>query len=151
MLFHERKNPRIPGYDYSKENFYFITICTSNKKCIFGSPNYLNKSGMIADEYIQKIPEYYPNVLVDKYVVMPNHVHIILYLTVANNSKVSQIVGQYKMAVSKAIRAMAGDISVWQRSFYDHVIRNEKRYLKIWEYIDNNPAKWETDCFYQTE
>ena len=149
MVFHERKNPRITGYDYSSENYYFVTICTENKKCIFCKSNQINEFGRIAGDFIEKITEHYPNVFVDKYVVMPNHVHMILYLSAGNSVSLSQIIGQYKMAVTKQIHKRDKDVIVWQRSFHDHVIRSRQSYEKIWEYIDNNPKKWELDCFYQ--
>ena len=149
MVFHERKNPRITGYDYSSENYYFVTICTENKKCIFGKSNQINEFGRLAGDFIEKITEYYPNVFVDKYVVMPNHVHMILYLSTGNSVSLSQIIGQYKMVVTKQIHKRDKDVTVWQRSFHDHIIRNRQSYEKIWEYIDNNPKKWELDCFYQ--
>ena len=120
-----------------------------NKKCIFGKSNQINEFGRIAGDFIEKITEHYPNVFVDKYVVMPNHVHMILYLSAGSSVSLSQIIGQYKMAVTKQIHKRDKDVIVWQRSFHDHVIRSRQSYEKIWEYIDNNPKKWELDCFYQ--
>ena len=88
----------------------------------------------------------------DKYVVMPNHVHMILVIhSVDNLISITRIVGQFKMSVSKEIRKINPDMKVWQRSFHDHIIRNERSYQKIWEYIENNPIKWEEDCFYIKE
>lgn len=151
MFFHERKNPRITGYDYTSENYYFVTICTDNKRCIFGKPDKLNVFGDIASDFILKISNYYPNVRVDKFVVMPNHIHMILCFSGENKASLSQVVGQYKMAVAKQIHKKENQIAVWQRSFYDHVIRSRDSYEKIWNYIDGNPGKWEEDCFYITE
>lgn len=144
-----RKSPRIPGYDYSTPNYYFITICTYNKSCIFGNPTELNRFGKIAEDYIGKIPIYYTNIGIDKFVVMPNHIHVILSVHGDGENNVIQAVGQYKMAVTKQIHKINREITVWQRSFYDHVIRNDRQYVKIWEYIQNNPLKWEEDCFYR--
>ena len=151
MFFHERKNPRITGYDYTSENHYFVTICTDNKKCIFGKPNHLNVFGNIARDCITKITNYYPYVLVDKFVVMPNHIHLILCFSGENKASLSQVIGQYKMAVTKQIHQKEKHFTVWQRSFHDHVIRDRESYEKIWNYIDGNPGKWEEDCFYIAE
>ena len=148
----KRKSPRICGYDYSTPNYYFITICTHEKKCIFGKPNQLNENGKIAEEYLKKIPEIFHNVSLDKYVVMPNHIHGIFILKDDNEtSDIAVILGQYKMAVTKAIRNIDPGRIVWQRSFHDHIIRNQASYEKIWMYIENNPLKWEEDCFYCTD
>ena len=149
-----RKHTRIPGYDYSTNNYYFITICTDDKKCIFGKLNGLNSLGLAAKKCIFQITEKYPQATVDKYVIMPNHIHMILVLEYGErqkNSTISQIVGQYKMSVTKLIHAMGFCEKVWQRSFHDHIIRDQKGYEKIWLYIENNPIKWEEDCFYQRQ
>ena len=80
MSYYARKTTRIPNYDYSTSNYYFITICTHNRRCIFGQPDALNDWGVIAREHILQIPEHYDGVQVDEFVVMPNHVHMILIL-----------------------------------------------------------------------
>ena len=88
---------------------------------------------------------------IDKYVVMPNHIHGIFIVTDSEESRLkdlSVIIGQYKMSVTKIIRNIEPGRIVWQRSFHDHVIRNQKSYEKIWTYIENNPQKWEEDCFF---
>ena len=86
---------------------------------------------------------------------MPNHVHAIMIVSAETPGKerkdLTRVVGQYKMVVTKQIRKISGCEHVWQRSFHDHVITNEAGYKKIWEYIHNNPAKWEDDCFYCEE
>lgn len=155
MEFHERKSPRIPGYDYSNCNYYFITVCTHEKKCIFGKPNQLNLYGKIAESCILKIAKIYPGIAVDKFVIMPNHVHMIFSVEPCGKQNgridLTHVIGQYKMSVTKKIHEMEPSIAVWQRSFHDHIIRNQRSYEKIWEYIDNNPVKWEMDCFYITQ
>lgn len=149
MQFYSRKPTRIPGYDYSKSNYYFITICTHEKKCIFGSPNRLNVWGNIANDHISRIVENYPTVKVDKHVVMPNHVHLIIVMEDSKqNPDISLLVGLYKTGVTKRIRQESPEAQIWQRSFHDHIIRSKQGYEKIWTYIDNNPIKWEMDCFY---
>jgi len=150
-----RKSPRIPNYDYSLPNYYFVTICTHNKKCYFGTSSFLNEFGKIAEECILNISKRYPGVLVDKYVIMPNHIHVILIFDErkdhSNSANLSHVIGQYKMSVTKLIHNLNPEITVWQRSFHDHVIRNSHSYEKIWKYIDDNPRKWEEDCFYISE
>ena len=145
----KRKSPRIPEYDYSTPNYYFITICTHEKKCIFGNPGKLNALGKIAEECLLNIPKIYAGVHIDKYVVMPNHVHAIMVVNSDDVKKsISQIIGQYKMAVTKLIRQCEPEKIIWQRSFHDHIIRNQQRYELIWMYIENNPIKWVEDCFH---
>ena len=144
----KRKSPRILNYDYSTANFYFVTICTFEKKCIFGNPGKLNWMGKAAEENLRMISRLYPNIRLDKYVVMPNHIHMILAFQKSGETDLNVVVGQYKMSVTKRIRKDRPDFQVWQRSYHDHVIRNQARYERIWMYIENNPQKWEEDCFY---
>ena len=150
MDFPKRKSPRIPGYDYSSVNFYFITICTHEKKCIFGEPGQLNWLGIIAEENLKMIPLLNPAIRLDKYVVMPNHIHAIFDMR-NDNQNLAVAIGQYKISVTKKIRERKTNFPVWQRSFHDHVIRNQSGYEKIWMYIENNPLKWEEDCFYVSD
>ena len=146
--FPNRKYPRIKGYDYSQNNFYFITICTDQKKCIFGKVNSLNKFGEIVEKALKKIEEHFSGIRIDKYVIMPNHIHVIVEIA-GKGSNLINAVGSFKSAVTKKIHETDPELKVWQRSFYDHVIRNQKSYEKIWNYIETNPIKWEEDCFYQ--
>ena len=142
-----RKPTRIPHYDYKTPNYYFITICTHDKKCIFGNPGKLNSYGMIAEEELIHLEILFPSVKIDKYVIMPNHVHCILILEEGNYS-VSTCMGLYKSGVSRKIHQLNQSVQVWQRSFHDHIIRNQQAYEKIYMYIENNPQKWKEDCFY---
>ena len=148
MTYYSRKSPRIPNYDYSNQNYYFITICTHNRKCIFGNPNHLNDLGKIVKRHIDNISSFYYGVLIDKYVVMPNHIHMIICVSGDGNPDVSQIVGQFKIGVTKEIRQNNPNMEIWQRSYHDHIIRNQKSYENIWLYIDGNPQCWDKDCFY---
>ena len=88
MELPKRKSPRIPGYDYSSENFYFITICTHGKRCIFGKPGELNGKGQITEEFFLKIPQLHPEIRLDKYVVMPNHIHAIIDLKESDKKQI---------------------------------------------------------------
>ncbi|MBQ6999446.1 MAG: transposase [Oscillospiraceae bacterium] len=150
-----RKSPRMSFFDYASSNYYFVTICTHEKKCIFGSVQNRSRYGQIAADSIVQISAHYSSVAVDKYVVMPNHVHMILVIGCENrnekNPSLEQIIGAYKSGVSRMIYKTGEKFPVWQRSFHDHVIRNQKDYERIWAYIDTNPMRWETDCFYYGE
>lgn len=159
MELHQRKPNRLPNFDYSTPGAYFITICTKDHKCLFWEnvgasiarpqkPK-LSDWGNIVAVAIRKIPTCYPAVSVDHYVVMPNHIHLLLQINTDEDGRampaprISTIVQQLKGIVTKQIGS-----SVWQKLFHDHIIRGKQDYLKIWEYIDNNPLRWEEDCFY---
>lgn len=158
----KRKPNRLREYDYSQPNAYLITICTKDKRKVFwdsvgasiARPDYLPLSvnGKIAEEAILNIPKYYPMISVDNYVVMPNHIHLLLQIHTDENGRamlaptISKVVQQMKGYVTKRI-----GISVWQKLYHDHVIRGKADYLEIWNYIEGNPSKWEEDCFYVKE
>lgn len=155
----KRKPNRLKCFDYSSCGAYFITICVQNKECILwdnvgatiGRPQdiVLSEYGITVDSVIKNIPRFYSHVNVDKYVIMPNHIHLILNIQFFEIGRpmvaptISTIIQQMKGVVTKKI-----GFSIWQKSFHDHIIRNEKEYLKIWEYVENNPLKWKDDCFY---
>lgn len=159
----ERISLRLKGFDYSTAGCYFITVCTQGKQHLFWDrmvfvgadiirPHLpeLTALGQAAEKTIQDISNHYPSVLVDKYVVMPNHIHMILRLEEkgrmisAPTKSVSTIVGQMKRASSK----LAGS-PLWQKGYYDRIIRDEAEYLRIWNYIDTNPAQWAEDEYYE--
>ena len=145
--FPTRRHPRMKHYDYSTPNYYFVTICTKDKNCIFGNPGQLNTLGQIARDRLLETSVHFPEVAVDKYVVMPNHVHAILILR-QQDVKLTTVIGQYKAAVTRQARKVVPGMDIWQTSFHDHVIRSQRSYEKIWLYIEGNPAKWQEDCFY---
>ena len=147
-MYYSRKSPRMQHYDYSNENYYFITICTHNKKCLFGRPEENNFLRKLVEQHISKIETHYQCVQLDKYVVMPNHIHMILVLNQGQQVNIQQVIGQFKSGVTRTARKNTGEKQIWQRSFHDHVIRDQAGYEKIWLYIENNPIKWEEDCFY---
>lgn len=140
-----RKPNRLIGYDYSKNGAYFITCCTIEKQCLLANPrapHLLTPWGVVVDQIIREIPSHYLGVQLDRHVVMPNHIHLLLSL-INSDVSVSQVVQQLKRTVSRQIGQ-----SVWQKSFHDRVVRNDAEYRKIWAYIDTNPLRWDKDCFY---
>ncbi len=145
--FPVRKNPRIPNFDYSSPGYYFITVCTKEKRCIFGDPIHLNRFGRIAEQCFTEIQNHFQTIHIDKFVVMPNHIHGIVVLQ-GHQESLPTAIGLYKSAVTKKIHAIDPGIQVWQPSFHDHIIRNEQDYLRIWNYIDTNPLRWREDCFF---
>ena len=147
-----RKPTRIPNYDYSQDNYYFVTICTHEKKCLFGTVQNLSRYGKIAAASIDTIPMHYSSVKINKYVVMPNHIHMIVVIgcniETSANPTLSRIIGAYKSEVSRLIHKSVPNEPIWQRSFHDHIIRNQRDYERIWNYIHTNPVRWDKDCFY---
>ena len=108
----------------------------------------LIREGVVTQRAILQIPAHYPGVRVDHYVVMPNHVHMILVLPedggrALRAPTLSRIIRAWKETVTKTLGR-----PIWQRSFYDHIIRDENDYRQIWNYIDTNPAKWAGDRYY---
>ena len=151
-----RKPTRLKGYDYSTPGAYFVTVCTKGKSCVLSDivgeglcalpVNKLTTIGNEVERCIEYIGENYPGVKIDKYVIMPNHIHMIIVLDNAGghgNPPLQNIIGQLKSYTTNKYGK-----PLWQRSFHDHIIRGEKDYLKIREYIDTNVLKWKTDCFY---
>ena len=140
-----RRRNRLSGYDYSLSNRYFITICTCERRCLLGDRETLAPSeyAVIVQEAIENIGQVYKNVNVDNYVIMPNHIHMILVLMEKSCPDVSTIVRLMKRHVT-----LSTGKPIWQKSFHDHIIRNDREYRKIWEYIESNPAKWREDCYY---
>ena len=163
-----RKNLRLREFDYNTPGAYFITFCTHNRSNILSrivgaiqeSPvSHLSTCGMIVDSVIRSVPERFL-VTLDRYVIMPNHVHLIVMISeedarraipespLQDRSIISKVVGYIKMNASKAIRQQYGDVTVWQRGYHDHVIRNQADYEMIAKYIHENPLRWELDKFY---
>lgn len=163
-----RKALRMSYYDYSTPGAYFLTFCTCNRKhtlshivgAIHESPeSQLTICGRIVDAVIKNIPVHL-HVTIDQYVIMPNHIHLIAVITgedtlraihespLRGRSIMSKLIGYIKMNASKMIRQRYGDVTVWQRGYYDHVIRNREDYVALAEYIQTNPLRWELDTLY---
>jgi REP element-mobilizing transposase RayT len=167
----KRKRLRLKNFDYSTPGAYFITICTHNRQCtlshvvgaIHESPETeLTEFGKIVDDLINHIPNH-GKASIERYVIMPNHIHLIIMITdteelrairespLRGRSIISKMIGYIKMNASKEIHRRDETITVWQRGFHDHVIRDHRDYEKISKYIHENPMKWQDDCFYTEE
>ena len=160
----KRKRNRLSGYDYSRDGAYFLTLCIRDWQCILwdtadavGARNArllleqsaLSEVGLLIDAKINLIPQIYPDVIVDAYVIMPNHIHIMLVIKAIGDSSngralraptVSRVVNQLKGAVTKELGR-----PIWQKSFYDHIIRDEDDYWTYIIEIDENPEVWTYD------
>ena len=165
-----RKQNRLPDYDYSQEGSYFVTLCTHNRARLFEMEmpvgNDLcvvpdNENGtahrpcpagenQIIHKWIRETENKFPNVTIDKYVVMPDHLHLIVTIKERHaGCSLPDVMCFFKtMTTNEYIRGVKDGIllpfdgKLWQKSYYDHVIRNQQDYNEIWEYIENNPAKW---------
>ena len=161
-LFTERKLLRLRDYNYSSPGAYFITICTHDKNFLFGKIEngimYINPFGKIVKSCWNDLTTHYAGISNDIFTVMTNHIHGIIMVHDENRragSKpaptkkhhLSEIVRAFKTYSSKGINRIrkSPGVGVWQCSFYEHVIRDDKEYLEIGEYIFHNPAKWESD------
>lgn len=152
----ERKKNRLSDYDYSSPGVYFLTLCAKDRAPVFGTVTVgpssarlpevnLTTSGLAVEKAIRNIPTHYPTVCVEAYVIMPNHVHLLLRLEgrAVLGPTVSRVVQQMKGYASK----LAG-MALWQPRYYDHVVRNREEYDRILNYILTNPAKWTEDKYY---
>ncbi len=162
-----RKNNRLEFYDYSQNGAYFVTICAKDKQKIFwdNQPYFvgdgahdvpqirLSVYGKIVNDEIIKSNEIYNYIKVEKYVIMPNHIHLIINVqnvdrgTSRAPSRTNEIIPSFISMLKRFTNKKCGE-KIWQRSFHDHVIRNQADYNRIWEYVDTNAIKWESDCYY---
>lgn len=170
---HHRRSIRLPGYDYSQEGWYFITICTQNRLCLFGEiiedRMRLEEAGLMIDLWWRKLPGKFKNVQMDKYVVMPNHLHGIIMVGAAPRGRpdiqrenqeqsyriaptLGDIVDWFKtMTTNQYIRGVKikswkpFSEKLWQRNYYEHIIRDEKELNHFRQYIADNPVNWRTD------
>jgi putative transposase len=158
---HHRRSIRLKGYDYSSTGAYFITICTHQRECLFGEITdgemRLNDLGQIVAGAYLWLATQYSYVHLDAWIVMPNHLHGILVLTddprrgVSRNAptrkSLGRLIGAFKTVSTKRINLMrdtSGSV-VWQRNYYEHIIRNEKSLRCIRQYIHHNPISWQQD------
>ena len=150
-----RKNNRLENFDYGQNGMYFITICTQNRRKILceivgggalDAPKIkLSEIGKIAEKHILSTNNI-PEITVDKYVIMPDHIHLLLWVRDINgtskapsptNNLISHSISTLKRFINKDV-----GYNIFQRSYYDHVIRNQHDYDETWKYIDNNPINW---------
>ncbi len=170
---HHRKSIRLPGYDYSQAGAYYVTIVTHQRNCLFGEvvngEMVLNDFGKIADECWRAIPDHFPVVELGAYMVMPNHVHGIIVITdngrgaallrpydqpdINDNpykinvkpGSLGAIVRSYKSAVSYRIHKEHNATGIWQRNYYEHIIRDQTDLQNKTDYIEANPMLWDED------
>ncbi len=155
-MIHTRKSPRLKGFDYSQPGGYHVTICSHQRTPIFGEIQHIDDLntmvlswiGKIIDQEIIKLNSYLPQLSIEKYAILPNHVHLLISLdpsllkgkTISAKS-LSQIVRLFKARSSREVHKISPGLVVWQNSFYDHVIRDQTDFDKVWQYIDNNVAQ----------
>jgi REP element-mobilizing transposase RayT len=156
----QRKHRRLRDYDYSQNGCYFVTVCTKDRQCILSRvvgrddlipPEVqLSEYGFIVDDLIHGIPVHYNFVQVHKYVVMPNHVHLLLMFDGSFDGGMgsSRPTLQTIIHALKTLASRKAGISFWQDSFHDHIIRDDNDYQTHWQYIHDNPAKWAEDEYY---
>ena len=162
MTLPQRKSPRLRSFDYRQNGAYFITLCTRNQHCVLSSiavgeglaPPVLTllPFGKIAESQLLAVESRFPTVTIDKYVIMPNHIHILLRLAnpggASPSPTVSDVIGAFKSLTTRMCHI--GE-PLFQRSFHDHIIRSEQEYAMIRNYIIHNPASWVKDRFYCSE
>jgi len=170
-IYH-RKSIHLRGYDYSQSGWYFITLCTYQRLPLFcnivGSSMVLNPAGAAVEKCWHEIPGHFPQVTLDAFVIMPNHLHGIIMLDdnvgandylplqsglssrrqYGTSRTIGSIVRGFKIAVTRWFHANTDVQVIWQRNYYEHIIRNEESYLKIAEYIQANPSMWQNDTYY---
>jgi REP element-mobilizing transposase RayT len=166
---HYRRSIRLKDYDYSQQGMYFVTVCTNNHHSLFGhiaeDRMILNNAGKFANKYWLEIPVHFPRVGLDKFTIMPNHIHGIIIINTMTDvgvqnleplrkqnkyqqiipKSIGSIIRGFKIGVTKWFRTNTKVYNIWQRNYYDHIIRNEKELNRIREYIINNPLKWHLD------
>jgi putative transposase len=151
--FNHRQSIRLNGYDYSTSGAYFITICTHEREHLFGDianeKMEFNTFGDIARSHWQQLSQHHPHIIMDESILMPNHLHGILILesSIDYKKSISEIIRCFKTFSAKAINKERGlrGIPVWQRSYYDRIIRNELELEHVRQYIINNPRNWDAD------
>lgn len=177
-IHHERESIRYPGYDYSLPGAYFVTICTHERECLFGEIQdgkiTLNEYGKIVLKWWKSLPDKYPHVSLDEFVIMPNHFHAVVWITVGAPlvgapayvdrfswagtrpaPTVSEMIGGFKSITTvEYIRSLRKHDpksvvpKLWQRSYHDRIIRNEHELETVREYIRKNPSRWMEDEYH---
>lgn len=169
-----RRSIRLQVYDYSQAGAYFVTLCTQDATCLFGNiadgEMLLNEAGRVVEMCWKEIPNHFPHVQLDEFVIMPNHVHGILFIgdtpigraknfsplpdpkflrRPAGTSKtLGSVIRGFKIGVTKWLRQNTSIQDVWQRNYWEHIVRHDSELTGIREYIHNNPAQWELDTLH---
>jgi len=170
--FYSRRSPRLPGHDYRSDGLYFVTICAAQMRLRFGTilngELQLNGLGRLIYDEWRRLAIARANLRLDHFVVMPNHLHGLLRIVepderdsrqlsgteagavTIQSGSLGAIIGQFKAAVSRRAKAegINGDTPIWQRGFYDHIVRDERTLNEIRRYIIENPARWHDDRLY---
>ncbi len=158
---HHRRSIRLKGYDYSRAGAYFVTICTQNRECLFGDivdgEMMLNKNGEIVESVWNDLPNHYAHVELDYHIIMPNHIHGIIIIVGAGlkpaptdtekTHGLPEIIRGLKTFSARRINQIRDTTGakLWQRNYYEHIVRNENELNQIRQYIADNPARWEYD------
>ena len=194
---HNRQSIRLRDFDYGDAGAYFVTMCSWRRECLFGDvvdgAVRLNELGMVVRDFWTAVPQHFPHVELDEFVIMPNHVHVLFWIVDENppvgathasplvvhpkrlinkstngekqgdacvaptrpgpkRRSVGAVVGSFKSAATKRINALRNNAGcpVWQRNYYEHVIRGDRDLHAIRKYITDNPTKWELDANHPT-
>lgn len=158
---HHRRSVRLPGFDYTNNGAYFVTICTHERLCTLGTVVAgavdLSRAGIIVQETWQSLSDRFPAVDTDAFVAMPNHVHGVIFFvraqfiapephpSVQRHTSLGEVVRTFKAASTRAIRTSGNEGFAWQRGYYEHIVRNDADLTRIREYIDANPLRWNED------
>lgn len=157
MTDYNRHSIRLKDFDYSQSGLYFVTICVQNRQHLFGEIHngtvVLNDIGRMIKECWGQLSQRFTTISLNEFVVMPNHFHAIVEISNSNNVQLSEIVGAFKsITTNEYIRGVNEcgwppfEKRVWQRNYYEHIIRDSIDYCRIADYIQNNPNRWNEDC-----
>ena len=156
----QRKSPRLKGCDYTQAGAYFVTICQQNRVCLFGEiadgELRLNAAGDMVRAWWERLPGKFPALEIDHCVVMPNHFHGMVLLDGGQTGLSTAIQWFKAMTTNAYIRGVNEhgwipfERHLWQRSFHDHIIRDQRGLAMIRGYIETNPARWSEDTFHVT-
>ena len=164
----KRKSTRLKEYDYTQPGYYYITVCTNDRKCLFGNildnNMQLNNAGEMIDQILRTLPEHYSDISIENHIVMPNHIHAIIVIKepvgaaprgrplINTGLSLSDIIYCFKsLTIKRYIDGVKNndwkpfDKHLWQRSFYDHIIQTDTSLQNIRRYIVNNPETWDND------
>ena len=147
---HHRRSIRLQGYDYAQSGAYFVTICTFQRQHLFGEVNngkmQLNVTGQIVSAIWQKIPQHFPNVEVDQFILMPDHLHGIIDISaqVKKFYSLATIIQNFKSISTRKINKITQNsgVSIWQRNYHERIIRNDQELHCLHEYILTNPENY---------